>query len=106
MRSCVLCVRGNTLIFCSVLLSELYINFNLGLLQTKQLTTGDQWKNGQAVLENHVYDSIYFFPPAVFASVNELCPRSTGILHLSSKGLYFRQQYKTTAFTLAVKTYK
>ena len=61
MRSYVLCVWDKTLIVCSVLLSELYINFNLGLLQTKHLTTGNQWKDGQAVIETHVFDSISIF---------------------------------------------
>ena len=41
---------------------ELCINLTLGLLETKHLTNGDQWK-GLAVTETYVFDGIYMFLP-------------------------------------------
>ena len=42
---------------------QLCINLALGLLQTKQLTNGDQWKEGHAVTETRVFDRICMFSP-------------------------------------------
>jgi hypothetical protein len=42
--SCVFCVRVNTVVFCRVWLG-LCVHVTGGLLWTKQLATGDHWKD-------------------------------------------------------------
>lgn len=86
MRSCVLWVWDKILIFCSVPLSELDINFSLGLLQAKHLTNGDQWKDGQAAIKTHVFDSISIF------SSGRRCARQGTVPTLCKSTAYVEQR--------------
>lgn len=40
----------------------MYINLNSGWLYKKLPTNDDIWKEGHAVKDSHVFDSIYVFP--------------------------------------------
>jgi hypothetical protein len=41
----------------------------------KNLTNGDQWKEGHAVIETHIFlQDLYVFPLTVVASVKKLHP--------------------------------
>lgn len=42
---------------------ELRMHLTLDLLQTKQLTSGDRCNEGRAVIETHVFETIYIFSP-------------------------------------------
>jgi hypothetical protein len=51
-----------------------------GFLEMKQLTNGDQWKEGHAMIQTHISDKIcmfrsVFFPPNFIASVKGVSPR-------------------------------
>jgi hypothetical protein len=37
--------------------------FDFRLVINEHLTNGDQWKEGHAVIETHVFDRIYMFSP-------------------------------------------
>ena len=45
-----------SVIFCVVI--DLCINFTLGLLQTTYLTNGDEWREGLAEIEIHVFNPL------------------------------------------------
>jgi len=53
----------------------------LGLLQTTYLTNRDEWREGYAEIENHVFNMIYIFSPTLTANVKGLHPRFAGQLN-------------------------
>jgi hypothetical protein len=60
--------------------------FTFGLSQTNPTTNSDQCEKDHVVTKTNVFDKIYMFSVAVFASVKGIYSHCAGQLHLLIKG--------------------
>ena len=51
------------------------------MLVISETPSGDQWKEGHALIEAGVFDGMCSFPPTIVMSVKGLCTHSAGQLH-------------------------